>query len=106
MKCPICGKEVKNPNLTSHVRSIGHQVALRIQEVQQDLPVARFIPAQPAAKVTESIEYQNLKGRIQNLEKQFENLKGILILLVDELVKEGVLTEIIVSRFLGKTPKW
>lgn len=106
MKCPICGKEVKNPNHTSHVRSIGHQVALRIQEVQKDLPVPTFIPAQPAPHVTESLEYLNLKSRIQNLEKQFENLKEILIILVDELDKEGVLTEIIVSRFLGKTPKW
>ncbi|NVM27489.1 MAG: hypothetical protein HWN65_01495 [Candidatus Helarchaeota archaeon] len=70
------------------------------------MPVPTFIPAQPTPKVAESLEYLNLKSRIQNLEKQFENVKEILIILVDELDKEGVLTEIIVSRFLGKTPKW
>ncbi len=105
MKCPICGKEVKNPNHTSHVRSIGHQVALKIQEVHKDLPPPTLQPTQPMPPVADSLEYLNLKSRIKNLETQFENLQGILIILVDELDKEGVLTDIIVSRFLQEPPR-
>ncbi len=87
------------------IRSIGHQVALKIQEVHKDLPAVTSTPGQPMQQVADTLEYLNLKSRIKKLESQFENLKGILIILVDELDKEGVLTEIIVSRFLQEPPR-
>jgi len=104
-KCPICGKEVKNPKHSSHIRSIGHQIALKIQEVHKELPTEPLTPGQPMQQVANTLEFINLKSRIKRLETQFENLKGILIILVDELDKEGVLTEIIVSRFLKEPPR-
>ena len=73
--------------------------------MQKDLPTVTATPGQPMEQVADTIEFINLKSRIKKLESQFENLKGIIIILVDELDKEGVLTEIIVSRFLKEPPK-
>ncbi|NVM53418.1 MAG: hypothetical protein HWN66_06905 [Candidatus Helarchaeota archaeon] len=103
MKCPICGKGINNPYHIHHIRSRRHQAALKIQETQKDLSTPILEPSQPTSQVADSLEFLNLKSRIRNMEKQYEVLKEIIVILVDELDKEGVLTDIIVSRFLGNT---
>ncbi len=83
MKCPVCGKEVANPNSKTHVKSQKHQDALQQQGSQTVLIGPELKPTRPGkqggvisgeANVSNLIaKYEDLKKRVENIEKRLED---------------------------------
>ncbi len=76
-KCKICGKELKNPNSSSHINSKFHQGKLkRITTKSTKSSEVRFTPIIPTEK-GEDIELRrivlNLEKRILKIEEYREN---------------------------------
>jgi hypothetical protein len=74
-KCRICGKELKNPNSSSHKNSKFHQGKLKKITVKSSKSSeVRISPIRPSEK-GENIELRNL---VLNLEKRISKIEALL----------------------------
>ena len=73
--CKICGKELKNPNSSSHINSIFHQGKLnKITTKSSRSSESKISPIIPSEK-GENIELRNI---VLNLEKRISKIEDIL----------------------------
>ena len=99
-KCLICGKELKNPNSSSHINSKYHQDKLQ-QSSQGKNNVVKV------DKPIEKDEYSQLKRLIEKLDRRISNIEDQLKLIGTSITPQGkeILNNDRISEMIVKTIK-
>ena len=74
-KCKICGKELKNPNSSSHVNSKFHQEKLKKRTAKSSKSSEIITPIIPIIEKGENLELRNI---VLDLEKRILKIEALL----------------------------